>query len=605
MTNKYISRIIDTDVLAVGGSGAGVSAAIYASEKGAKVTLVSKGKIGYSGNAIMAGGGFGIDGYQAYHILGIKEADPTFTPDRMFECVVKESYYLADQNMVEQYVYEAPQVIKRFLEWAARGGQHFNFYLPAGWQSAGLSWGRTTLQGLKEHPEIQVLEDTSIVEVLVRDNTVTGALGVNIYTGELILINCKAVVLGTGGFQPFSMKNTVSDMTGDGIGMALRAGAEVADMEFLLAFPTAVIPHEMKGSIYPFIFEFFMRNLKYQIRDKNGDLIDIPEEIIKISRGGKLSKLVNSYYWSYKFDEGLAGPNGGVFYDYSENSKEVKDNSFEVYNKLFGRWHKKDHYKGESLEEVKQMIYNNELLEVGLGFEYSMGGILVNEKMETGVQGLFAAGEVTSGVFGACRAGDGLTEMLCHGSRAGISAAEYLKQAPGLANDPDTVDNKIAHLLSFFERPAGISPVQVHHLIENAADSGFNILRNEKGLERSLKELRRIRRELLPTMRPGSNSRAYNWEWLEALQVENLLDCVEAGVTAALERKESRGCHIRKDYPEVNHDQYIKRFILKKDEDNFSLRARPPIVTELALPTGCHPNIMQYFLDPKIGYKKR
>ena len=605
MENKYCSRIIDTDVLVVGGSGAAVSAAVYASEQGAKVTLVSKGKVGYSGNAIMAGGGFGIDGYNAYHLLGIKEADPSFTPDRMLESVVKESYYLADQNMVEQYVNEAPQVVKRFMGWAERGRQHFNFYPPGNWQSAGISWGRTILQGLREHPEISVLEDTAVVEVLVRDNTTTGAIAVDIYTGELILFNCKAVVLGTGGYQPFSMKNTVSDMTGDGIGMALRAGAEAADMEFLLAFPTAVVPHEMKGSIYPFIFEFFMRDLQYEIKDKNGDIIDIPEEIVKISRGGKLSKLVSSFYWGYKIDDGLAGPNGGVFYDYSRNSKKVKDESFEIFNNRFGRWHKKDHYKGESLEQVKSAIYNNELLEIGLGFEYSMGGILVNEKMETGVEGLFAAGEVTSGVFGACRAGDGLTEMLCQGSRAGISAVAYIKQAVCIANDSALVDEKVSHILGFFNRPAGISPLEVHHRIENAADSGFNVIRNQAGLERSLRELRLIRSEYLPAMRPGSNSRAYNWEWLEAMQVENLLDCVESGVIAAMERKESRGCHIRKDYPNVNHDQYLKRFILKRDGDTFNLRARSPIVTQLTLPTGCHTDIMQYFLEPGIGYKRR
>lgn len=257
------------------------------------------------------------------------------------------------------------------------------------------------------------------------------------------------------------------------------------------------------------------------------------------------------------------------------------------------------------MEQVKSTIYNNELLEVGLGFEYSMGGILVNEKMETGVNGLFAAGEVTSGVFGACRAGDGLTEMLCQGSRAGNSAVGYIKQAAGLLNDAALVDEKVSHILGFFNRPAGISPVEVHHLIENAADTGFNVIRDQAGLERSLQELRHIRSEYLPAMRPGSNSRAYNWEWLEAMQVENLLDCVETGIIAAMVRKESRGCHIRKDCPTVNHDEYLKRFILKKDGDNFSLRARSPIVTKLALPTGCHTDIMQYFLDPGIGYKRR
>ena len=93
-------RVIETDVLAIGGSGAGITAAIYASRNGAKAALVSKGKIGVSGNAIMAGGGFGVDGESGKNILHLDYADPSFTKERLFDCIVKESFYLSDQNMV-------------------------------------------------------------------------------------------------------------------------------------------------------------------------------------------------------------------------------------------------------------------------------------------------------------------------------------------------------------------------------------------------------------------------------------------------------------------------------------------------------------------------
>lgn len=452
-------RVERCGVLAVGGSGAAITAAIMASENGADVAIASKGKFGFSGNAIMAGGGFGIDGYNAKHLLGIEAADESFTPDRLFDCVVKEGYFLGDQRLIRQYVDESPAIVGRFLGWAERGKQVFNFYRPGNWQSAGLSWGRAMRRGLDEAERVRRFEDVTVVEILTGNNAVTGALAIDVYSGDVILFETPAVVIGAGGYQPFSMKNTVTDMTGDGAGMAFRAGAKLADMEFLLAFPTAVYPREAKGSIYPFIFEYFMRGLEYDVRDRDGRLLDIPPEIIAMSRGGKLSKLVSSYYWGYALDEGRGGPNGGMFYDYSRNGREKMDEAFALFNRTFSRWHKPDCYKGDSLAKVKAKMYAGEPLEVGLGYEYSMGGILVDEAMRTGVDGLFAAGEAASGVFGACRVGDGLTEMLCQGFRAGLSAAAYVKDADAKPPFPAAVEAKLEKILGVLGRAGGVNPI--------------------------------------------------------------------------------------------------------------------------------------------------
>ena len=226
-----IKRIVETDILSVGGSGAGITAAIYAARTGAKVTLVSKGKIGRSGNAIMAGGGFGVDGESGRDILHLDFANPAFTKAQLFDCIVKESFYLSDQNMVKQYVDEGPIVVKDYLGWAERAGQKFFCCPPANWIASGLSFTKALVQGLKETPSIEVLEDVTITEVLTTDGQVCGAIGVDIYTGEAILFRAKAVVIGTGGYMPYSMNNTVTDMTGDGPAMAYRAGARLTDME--------------------------------------------------------------------------------------------------------------------------------------------------------------------------------------------------------------------------------------------------------------------------------------------------------------------------------------------------------------------------------------
>ncbi|MGI6154283.1 MAG: FAD-binding protein, partial [Christensenellaceae bacterium] len=350
-TSGVVDRVITTDVLAVGGSGAGVTAAVAALRSNVKVTLVSKGKVGNSGNAIMAGGGFSVDGESALKVCGMENADPSFTQDKLFDYIVKESYFISDQNMVEQYVEESPKVVNELLQWGKRAGQEFLFVPPSTWIAAGKCWGNALKQGIKENPEIEVIEDTMIIDLLTNNGQVVGALGLDIYTGELIAFKSKAVVLGTGGFQPFSLKNTVTDMTGDGVAMAFRAGAKLADMEFLLAFATALSPNEMKGSIYPFVMEFNMRNIHYDVRDGNGDLIDIPEEIIKISRGTKLSKLASMYYWGKAIAEGRGTPNGGVYLDYSSNSKEELERSLENFFQRFSKWHRYGYYKGEDMSE--------------------------------------------------------------------------------------------------------------------------------------------------------------------------------------------------------------------------------------------------------------
>lgn len=600
---QVFDKVIKTDLLSIGGSGAGVTSAIYAAKMGVDVVLVSKGKIGFSGNMIMAGGGFGIDGESGYDILGIEESDRSFTREKMFDCVVKESFFISDQNMVQQYVDEAPIVMKEYLKWAEDANCDFNFIKPCGWMASGREFAKPLVRGIKDTEGIRVFEDVTIVEILTRENKVTGAIGIDIYTGDKILFESNAVVIGTGGYQPFSFKNTVSDMTGDGPAMAYRAGAQLTDMEFLLAFPTAVVPNDMKGSIYPFIFEFFMPNLQFSMRDKNEDIVEIPDEIVKVTRGTKLSKLASSYYMGNAIDQGLGGPNGGLYYDYSNCSQEIKDQSFEDFYKLFKRWHKYGNYKGESISRVQDIINQNELLEVGLGFEYCMGGIVVNEKMETSVNGLFAAGEATSGVFGACRVGDGLTEMLAQGMRAGITAAEYCNLQPHTKIDNNQAAAYINKIMSYFKNEDGINSIQLYNSIEKACDEGFSVIRSEEGLVKALEKILDLK-DKLKEISISDKSKSYNIEWMKAMQAENLITCCEAGIRAAIERKESRGCHIRKDYPIVDHDNYLIKYVFHKDGDNMVMETRKPIVTKQELPEGKQNNVLEYFLDDSLNYQR-
>ena len=597
--SKKIDCVFDTEFLVVGGSGAGVTAAFYASQAGIDVLMVSKGKAGFSGNAIMAGGGCGIDGESGRNELKIETADPSFTKDKLFDCLIKESYYLAEQNVVQQYVDDAPVVLKDYLQWAERAGSKFVNIQPCGWQASGAHFAKPLVEALKETPAIRTLQDTRVVDLLKKNGRVVGALAIHIYSGKLIRINAKAVVLASGGYQLQSLKNTVSDMTGDGPAMAYRAGATISDMEFMLAFPTALVPEDMRGSIYPYLF----RRIPHRLIDRNGDEIVIDEDARGLSTESKLNKIVNCFYMGNAVDKGLGGPHGGAFWDYSIATQEEKRTALDQFYKRFSTWHKYGYYKGESLARVEKMIMNNEPLEVGLGVEYSMGGIVVNEKMETGIEGLYAAGETTTGTFGACRIGDGLIEMLCQGMKAGKVAAEYCKSATLETADDEQAESLAKELLRFFDNENGENAIELFDSITSACDKGLKVIRREADLQSALAELTELKKKI-PNAVLTCKSRVYNLEWLNALSARNTILCGEMAVRAALERRESRGCHMRADYPAVDHDHYLFHYDFAQKSGEMRMSTRKPTVTRIPLPNGQRENIIKYFTDPTLEYNR-
>lgn len=148
-------------ILVIGGGGAACTASIAAARNGASVALVCKGKTGNSGNTIMIGGSYGMDGESAandYHIPG---ADPSFTREDMFRSIVNDGFNLSDQRLVQQFVDDSPSIVYEVKQWGEELGERFGFYPPGNWDVTGRSFGRSLMNGIKKTDNITIYDDVA------------------------------------------------------------------------------------------------------------------------------------------------------------------------------------------------------------------------------------------------------------------------------------------------------------------------------------------------------------------------------------------------------------------------------------------------------------
>ena len=186
MIKLKVNKTMTTDVLVVGGGGAGVYAAVEAIRAGVNVIIVSKGKVGNSGNTIMIGGSYSMDGYSAKHVYGFEKADDSLTKELLLEQIIKQSFFLSEQDVAEQYVEDSPHVYMRCITGrSALGRSRLLWHQAVGcWRWHSL--GRGLLQGLIENPGTVMVEDVMIDDLLKKDGQIIGAIGVDVYSGEVI-----------------------------------------------------------------------------------------------------------------------------------------------------------------------------------------------------------------------------------------------------------------------------------------------------------------------------------------------------------------------------------------------------------------------------------
>ena len=303
-----IEKTIQTDVLVVGGGGAGFRAAIGAREAGAKALMLSKGPFARCGATPMAGADFTLDG-RSLSKLGFPGA-PDDTEEKFFNDIVTQGYYLNNQKLVEQYIRKAPERLKELLDWGLKvlfSEERAIFTSGLGLMDALLKQARAA--------GVDLLEDTMLLDLVAHDGKIAGGLGFDIRTGDFIRITAKAVVMATGGWHKAFWPNTgMRDLSGEGIAMAHRAGAEIGNMEFITFCCNVLLsPPVWRGSIATYITSLLSGG---ELTNSKGERFLEKYDPYVVEKGTSMewNKGFVSFATMKEVREGKGTPNGGVYY---------------------------------------------------------------------------------------------------------------------------------------------------------------------------------------------------------------------------------------------------------------------------------------------------
>lgn len=582
MTLSELGKIFETDVLVIGSEGAGAYAAIKAMENGARVIIATKGAISKCGATITAYfGDWDCDSRSIKELFGLP-GDARDSPEVFFDDMVTEGKYINNQKLVEVHVRDAPERALELAQWGINWmlipttpGHRY----PRGLEAVptGINMMKVFKKRLKELG-VELVEDTMITDLLTTGHQITGAVGIDMRTGEFYIFKAKAVILATGGWQRiYRYTDSPEELTGDGQAMAYRVGAELTDMEMSQFLPACIWPPSIEGVLFP---EFMGTDLGAWFLNRHGNRFFSewdPKRMERTTRDIRCIAVMNEVL------KGRGGPHGGVFLSF----KHIPDNMIDY----FAEWNNVPEwkYQGMYFADMIENIKKGNAIEVAPVSHFCMGGIKINENCETNIPGLYAAGEGAGGVHGANRiSGNALAEVCIFGARAGKFAADYTARTQTPEIDAKQVERLKQNVFQFLERKGEKRPVEIKQKIQQIAWEKVGVIRNGANLKEAIEEIGRTI-DSLDKIGCVSQSSEYNKEWIEAIQVQNMLEVLEAMARASFVRTESRGAHYREDYPFMDNDNWLKNTVIRQVAGEMQVTTQPIVVTRFTPPQGVKP----------------
>jgi succinate dehydrogenase/fumarate reductase flavoprotein subunit len=554
---------LSTDVLVIGAGGAGMYAAIAAARHGASVILLDKSLIGRGGATVMA---------QMTVAAAVGQQEPDDWTIH-FQDTVTAGRGLCDEALSALLCREGPERILEMEQWGTRWARehgHIKQERAPGhsrrrccyvdFLNTGPAVAATLRRKVSEVSEIRRLSNVTVIEVLIKDGSAVGVAGLNLIDGEIVTFQSKSVILAAGGLTKLYARNSASaNMGGEAYALALWAGTELVDMEFVQFFPIGHLAPRLVG-MDPIMWDPF----RYKLGGKllNGRF----EEFVDRYGGSDFgtytaTRDLAAYSILKEVEAGRGSPHGGAYLDFRHIPEDQLRAAFgPVVDRLLTN--------GIDLASTP--------VEVGPMAHYHMGGVRVNETMETRIAGLYAAGEAVGGANGANRlSGNAITEAFVFGERAGSSAAERAK-AVDVEWEPELAQPVLERVkeLRSGRSKLGRTAVALQTELQNLMWEKAGPFRTGAKLAAALDRIKSMRREELPYLSIGGDP-SFNLNLQDWFELRAMLIAAEAVVTSALAREESRGAHQREDFPHPEESLLKNQVLELRDGELVAYWRRP------------------------------
>ncbi|MEC9098891.1 MAG: FAD-dependent oxidoreductase [Chloroflexota bacterium] len=550
----------DHDLLIVGAGLAGLRCAVEAQKLGLKVAVITKvHPVRSHSNAAQGGINAPLtdrgDDWKGHALDTIKGSD-----------------YLADQDAVEIMSQEAGDAVLELERMGVifsrgddgkLGTRRFGGQKVARTFFVGAITGSALLHVLYEQSlkmGLQVYEEWFVTSLIKHDGAVKGVVALDLKTGELESITAKSVVIAAGGAgRVFEPSTNALICTGDGLSLAWNNGAGLMDMEMIQYHPTTLARTGI-------LLSEAARGEGAYLLNSDGDrfMEKYAPDYMELASRDVVSRAEQT-----EINEGR-GIDGNVLLDLRHLGKEFIETRLGY------------------LQEVSVEFLGIDMAEkpvpIRPGMHYIMGGIKTDVDGETGVPGLYAAGECANvSVHGANRLGaNSLLDTVVFGRRSAEKASDYVKS---ISNEVIPTDEYVKRDLDMIKKilnsEGKFKVAEVRNKMATAMTKGIGVFRDQESMEYAKKIVDQTKIDYRDSIRIDNKGKIYNTDLLFALELGNMIDCAESIVHGALTRKESRGAHFRTDIPGRNDEEWLKHtLIYKSSEGEISVKTPDVTITE-------------------------
>ncbi|THD49232.1 MAG: FAD-binding protein [Bradyrhizobium sp.] len=554
---------IETDVLVIGAGGAGMYAALEAAKAGASVVLADRSLIGRGGATVMA---------QMTVAAALAEQTPDHWEHHLADTLAA-GRGLCDERLAALLCEDGPHRLREMdgwkVGWAREDGHIKQAQAPGhdrprcayvDFLSTGPAVSRALRAQLNLSRGIRRIGELMIVDIALHDGVACGATALHLPSGEAVTLAAKAVVIATGGLTGLYRRNSASsNMGGDGYALALRAGAELIDMEFVQFFPIGHLAPRLVG-MDPIMWDPF----RYKLGGKllNAEMREFEQDYATLDTRSDgryvLTRDLATYAITREVEAGRGSPAGGAYLSFQHLPEaEIRSAFGPVVDRL----------AANGIDLTKRPV------EVAPIAHYHMGGVRVDDTLRTAVPGLYASGEAVGGANGANRlSGNAITEALVFGASAGRNAARHAQRNSSRWS-AQAARPALDLLRSAERRDAPNAAALVRDLKALMADQ-VGPFRTEAKLQSALAGIARMTSEIGEV--PFSSASAFDPVLVDWLDLRNMLLVAQSVAVPALARTESRGAHQREDHPGLDDGWCVNQIVALSGDSALELRRAAP-----------------------------